>query len=533
MSHRAITLLALLSWPVAAGVGMPVQEPVDYDVVHRIKDEAFNRSQVAQLVRTIADVYGPRFSNSPAYNEATLWAREKFLELGVDAEVEPFGTVGLGWQNEYTSFHMMEPQYQTLIAYPVPWTRGTEGRIRSTAIHMNAAEIRSAADLEPYRTQVGGKIVFIAPARALHPSFTPDGIRFSREQLDDWASFRVLPEPGLVQLPRDEYDELVDGRSSEPMETEAIAEFLEKAGAAALVSPGLGTDQGAFDKGTVRVVGGEPIMPGEPKPMPHLIAAAEHYNRVVRLLDMGLEVELELEVRVRYDEDDLQDYNVVSQIAGGDLAHEIVIIGGHFDAESAGTGATDNGAGSAVVMEAMRILRAIDAHPRRTIRGILWGSEEAGLLGSRGYVRNHFIDLEDGTRRPDYDNFSVYFNTDWYGRFRGLFIEGNSLVAPIFRAWMEPFHDLGFAHLLPVPTGGTDSVSFNEAGLPGFKFLQDDLEYFTKTWHSNMDVYDRIVAADLMGNAAILASFAYHAAMRDEKIPRVDTPVISKRSLNR
>ena len=172
--------------------------------------------------------------------------------------------------------------------------------------------------------------------------------------------------------------------------------------------------------------------------------------------------------------------------------------------------------------------------PRRTIRGVLWGSEEAGLLGSRGYVQATTSPIaRAGERLPDYENFSVYFNTDWYGRFRGLFIEGNSLVAPIFRAWMEPFHDLGFAHLLPVPTGGTDSVSFNEAGLPGFKFLQDDLEYFTKTWHSNMDVYDRIVVADLMGNAAILASFAYHAATRDEKIPRSDTQVISKRSLNR
>ncbi len=533
MSYRAITLLALLSWPVAAGGGMLAQEPVNYDIIQRIKDEAFNRSRIAELVSTIADVYGPRFSNSPAYNEATHWAREKFREFGVDAVVEPFGTVGVGWQNEYTSFHMMEPQYQTLIAYPVPWTRGTDGQIRSTAIHVNAEEIRSAADLEPYGALADGKIVFIAPSRELQPSFTPDGIRFTREQLDDWASFRILPEPELVQLAEAEYDKLVDGAMAAPLEATAIAELLDRAGAVALVSPGLGTDQGAFDKGTVRVVGGEPIMPGDPKPMPHLIVAAEHYNRVIRVLDMGRDVELELEVRVRYDEQDLQDYNVVSEIAGSDLAHEVVIVGGHFDAESAGTGATDNGAGSAVVMEAMRILRAIDAQPRRTIRGILWGSEEAGLLGSRGYVRNHFIDIEASERLPDYENFSVYFNTDWYGRFRGLFIEGNSLVAPIFRAWMEPFHDLGFAHLLPVPTGGTDSVSFNEAGLPGFKFLQDDLEYFTKTWHSNMDVYDRIVVADLMGNAAILASFAYHAATRDEKIPRSDTQVISKRSLNR
>jgi Zn-dependent M28 family amino/carboxypeptidase len=249
----------------------------------------------------------------------------------------------------------------------------------------------------------------------------------------------------------------------------------------------------------------------------------------VRLLERGVEVTIEAEVRIHYDEEDLQDYNLVAEIPGTDLAHEIVMIGGHFDAESAGTGATDNASGSAVVMETMRVLHSIGAQPRRTIRAVLWGSEEAGHLGSRSYINNHFANWETGEPLPDYDNLSVYFNTDWYGRFRGIFLEGNPLVVPIFTEWMKPFNNLGLTHLIPVNTRGTDSDSFNAVGLPGFKFLQDDLEYFTTTWHSNMDVYDRLVAEDLMGNAAILASFAYHAAMRDEKIPRVKKRLINGR----
>ena len=291
----------------------------------------------------------------------------------------------------------------------------------------------------------------------------------------------------------------------------------------------MGTNLGAFDKGTVRVVGGDPISPADPKPMPQVIVAPEHYNRVVRLLERGVEVTIEAEVRIHYDEEDLQDYNLVAEIPGTDLAHEIVMIGGHFDAESAGTGATDNASGSAVVMETMRVLHSIGAQPRRTIRAVLWGSEEAGHLGSRSYINNHFANWETGEPLPDYDNLSVYFNTDWYGRFRGIFLEGNPLVVPIFSEWMKPFNNLGLTHLIPVNTRGTDSDSFNAVGLPGFKFLQDDLEYFTTTWHSNMDVYDRLVAEDLMGNAVILASFAYHAAMRDEKIPRVDKRLINGR----
>ena len=526
MRYRRAVFVGLFSWALVANAGGGAQEPVDYEMIGRIRGEAFGRSQVMDLAGTMADVYGPRFSNSPSYNRAVQWAHDKFEEFGVDAEIEPFGTVGLGWENRYTSVHMLAPAYMTMIAYPVPWSRGTEGRITDAAILVNTAEIRSEAQLESYRNRVRGKIVFIVPERRLVPDFAAGGERFTSAQLDDWSRFFVLPQPEPATAV---YVPTADNPLGEPLPRQQVEAFLESAGAALLVSPGMGTNLGAFDKGTVRVVGGEPISPDDPKPMPHVIVAPEHYNRVVRLLERGIEVDIEAEVRIHYDEEDLQDYNLVAEIPGTDLAHEIVMIGGHFDAESAGTGATDNASGSAVVMETMRILHAIQARPRRTIRAVLWGSEEAGHLGSRGYIDSHFANRETGEPLPDYDNLSVYFNTDWYGRFRGIFLDGNPLVVPIFSEWMKPFNDLGLTHLIPVNTRGTDSDSFNAVGLPGFKFLQDDLEYFTTTWHSNMDVYDRLVAEDLMGNAAILASFAYHAAMRDEKIPRVEERLVNGR----
>ena len=526
MHYLKAIFVGLFSWPLIVAAGASAQEPVDYEVIERIKAEAFGNSQVMDVAGILADVYGPRFSNSPSYNRAIQWAQEKFEEFGLDAQIESFGPVGLGWENRYTSVHMLGPEYMTIIAYPVPWSRGTEGRITGAAVFVNAAAIRSDKELEPYRGNVRGKVVFIAPERQLVPSFEPSGERFTQAQLDDWSRFFVLPqsEPATAV-----YVPPTGSLLGDPLPLERIEAFLETAGASLLVSPGMGTNLGAFDKGTVRVVGGDPISPDDPKPMPHVIVAPEHYNRVVRLLERGVEVTIEAEVRIHYDEEDLQDYNLVAEIPGTDLAHELVMIGGHFDAESAGTGATDNASGSAVVMETMRVLHSIGAQPRRTIRAVLWGSEEAGHLGSRSYINNHFANWETGEPLPDYDNLSVYFNTDWYGRFRGIFLEGNPLVVPIFSAWMKPFNNLGLTHLIPVNTRGTDSDSFNAVGLPGFKFLQDDLEYFTTTWHSNMDVYDRLVAEDLMGNAAILASFAYHAAMRDEKIPRVEKRLINGR----
>jgi len=242
----------------------------------------------------------------------------------------------------------------------------------------------------------------------------------------------------------------------------------------------------------------------------------------MRVLEKGIDVEMEVEIRNTFHDDDPLDYNIIGEIPGSDLAHQIVLIGGHYDGEPSGTGATDNAAGAASVMEAMRILKAVGAQPRRTIRAALWGAEESGLLGSRGYVRKHLGDRETQELLPEHADFSVYFNMDWYGRFRGIFLQGNDRTRHIFEAWMRPFHDVGMTWIVPGNTGGSDHMAFLEVGVPGFQFIQDDLEFFTTTFHTNMDVYDRLVAEDLMQASVILASFAYHAAMRDEMFPRAD-----------
>ena len=301
----------------------------------------------------------------------------------------------------------------------------------------------------------------------------------------------------------------------------SLNDFLDSEGVAALVQPG-SSNVGPMDKGVVHVSGDGPLPIGEAPAMPAVIIAAEHYNRMMRVLAHGVDVELEIEIRNTFHDDDPLDRNVLAEIPGSDLANEVVMIGGHFDAEPAATGATDNAAGSAIVMEAMRILQAIEAKPRRTIRAALWGAEESGLLGSRGYVGQHLADPDSGEATAAHEDFSVYFNVDWYGRFRGIFLQGNDATQPIFEAWMRPFADVDMTWIVPGNTCCTDHMAFLEAGLPGFQFIQDDLEFFNVTFHTNMDVYDRLVASDLKQAAVVLASFAYHAAMRDEKFPRAD-----------
>ncbi len=254
--------------------------------------------------------------------------------------------------------------------------------------------------------------------------------------------------------------------------------------------------------------------------LPTLAVATEHYNRIYRILERGIPVTMEVDVQVAIDDSDPRGYNIIGEIPGTDLADEVVAIGAHLDSWHSGTGATDNASGVSVMLEAIRILKAIDAQPRRTIRLLLWSHEEGGLRGSRGYVKNHFGNPEEGTT-PDYDRFSVYFNMDnGTGQFRGVHQQGHPLVAPIFEAWMKPFNDLGVKTLSRFSNRGTDHLSFNEAGLPGFQFLQDRIDYRARTHHFNMDTYDKLLPRDLMISASVVASFAYHAAVRDQRIPR-------------
>ncbi|HEY8148257.1 MAG TPA: M20/M25/M40 family metallo-hydrolase, partial [Vicinamibacteria bacterium] len=295
------------------------------------------------------------------------------------------------------------------------------------------------------------------------------------------------------------------------------------------------------DAGVVLVGRGGSWVKDEDPGVPALVMAAEQYNRLARLVDRDVEVELELDVRSRFHDDDPTAYNTVAEIPGMDKRGEVVMLGAHLDSWHAGTGATDNAAGSAVAMEAVRILQALDVKPRRTIRVALWSGEEEGLMGSKAYVAEHFgtragtpdpreRDLPSFLRRdptgpvttkPDHVRLSAYFNVDnGTGKIRGIYAERNAAVAPIFEAWLRPLHDLGATTVTLRHTGGTDHLPFDAVGLPAFQFIQDEADYETRTHHTNLDVYDRLQKTDLMQAAVVLATFVYDAAARPERLPR-------------
>jgi Zn-dependent M28 family amino/carboxypeptidase len=265
--------------------------------------------------------------------------------------------------------------------------------------------------------------------------------------------------------------------------------------------------------------------PGTDAGLPQVTLAVEHYGRLVRAMEKNVPVKLELDIKNSFQDDNPQSFNVVAEIPGTDKAAEVVMLGGHFDSWHSATGATDNAAGSAIMMEAMRILKASGVRLRRTVRIGLWGGEEQGLLGSRAYVTDHFANRADMVLKPEHARFDAYFNVDnGTGAIRGVYLQGNEAVAPIFEEWMKPFHNLGMKTLTIRDTGGTDHQSFDAVGLPGFQFIQDPVEYSTRTHHSNADSYERIQEADMRQNAVIVAAFVYQTANREEKLPRKPLP---------
>ncbi len=511
------------------------QEKVDYSMIDKMRDEGFSRSQVMELVWYMTDVFGPRGGNSPSYDQAARWAEKRFKEFGAEnVKLDPYAEIGMPWECTYNSVHMLTPQYMPLIAYAVSHTRGTNGKVRSHAVYVNTQEIFSEADLGKYRGKLKGKIVLAEPAPQLKLDFEPRAVRLSKDVLDDMAEMRIIPPKETITITRDEYDALLQGNAPQrPLPSAEVDEFFENEGVAVQIVPGRDSVKvsldGPYDKGTVGLYSGHPVPKGGFKPLPRMTMAAEHYNRIVRLLEKGFDVEMEVEIRTIFHEDDLEDYNVIAEIPGTDLKDEIVLIGGHFDGIFGGTGATDNATGAAMVMEAMRILKAVDAKPRRTIRAALWGGHDAGHSGARYYVRKYVRDTKTGETFPEHAKLSVYFNCDWYGRILGIYLNGNDLARPIFFEWTKPFHDVGMTHIVSDNSGGSDHMGFIQAGIPGFSWIQDDIEYFSTNHHTNMDVYDRIVPEDLMQASVINACWAYLAAMRDDMIPRTPKQIKNNR----
>ena len=508
----AAACIGLLAVPMAA---QQASEKVDYDAIYRIKEEGFQRSAVMETMSYLTDVYGPRLTNSPNYRKAAEYAVKKMNEWGLaNVKLEPWGPFGPGWSNELTTIRAVAPQSYPVIGYSKAWSAGTNGPLTADATLVKIdPNDREGRGLEAYKGKLRGKIVLFGSPREIKAVFESPGRRYTDKELEELTLAEPPRErPVFNENTRRQFMEAARKRM----------QFFKDEGAVAIVDEGRNGDGG-----TVFVGGVNPRDPKDPNyvAIPQLTFAAEHYGRIARTLEKGIPVTLELNVKNTFQEADPNSFTIVGEIPGTDKAEEVVMVGGHFDSWHTGTGATDNAAGSAVMMEVMRILKASDLKPRRTIRIALWSGEEQGLLGSRAYVKEHFADRETMQLKPEHAKFSAYFNVDnGTGAIRGVYLQGNEAVAPIFRAWMEPFRSLGMTTLSIRNTGGTDHLSFDAVGLPGFQFIQDEVEYDTRTHHSNMDVYERIQPTDMMNNAVIVASFAYQAANREEKLPRKPLP---------
>ncbi len=494
-------IIAVFSFPVQA------QETIYWDVVQDIRDEGIRNSQVMNIASYMTDVYGPRLANSTSYKASAEWAKKRFESDGLsNAIVEPYGEFGVSWNVEFISVHMLSPQYMPVIAYPNTWSRGTNGEIRGKAVYINAERIASASELSQYKGKLRNAIVFIEPIQTLSPAWDPLAVRYSKKELENLSRTNIT-----AQMPR----EFEQDRVSGVLPKSEVIDFIFYEGAAAVAAP-----DGRENYGTVLVneVPGRAWENLDTIHPPYLVLAAEHYNRIVRILDKGIEVELLADVRISITEDRM-DHNVLAELPGRDLADEIVMVGGHLDANSAGQGATDNASGAAVVMEAMRILKAIGVTPRRTIRAALWGGEEYGLLGSEKYVEANFGGVGNIPVKPDHKKLAVYINRDGGGgRIRGIHMQGNDQLRAILSDWLSPLRDLGASHLTSQISENSDHASYNDAGLIGLSFVQDPIE--RRSYHTNMDTYDRFIPEDLVQSSVVMAILAYHAAMRDEMLPR-------------
>jgi hypothetical protein len=526
---------------LALASGMPAQnqpaEHIDLNVIHRIKVAEFgggggagggrgrggNASKVMDLMWNLTDRYGPRLTNSPQFRAAGDWAVRQLTEWGLSGvHLEKWPTAEVtsgpipGWQVTGFSAAMTEPAYMPLIAMPLAWTGGTNGPISAEAV---LAPIAAPADLDKYHGKLKGKIVLIAPAPELAFPAAPLGSRYSGAELDAMVP-DLIPVPGagrggragaasaLANMTRDERTAYQERQRN----------FWRDEGVlVTITASALGQSGTLFGGGAPRQ--GDPT-----RNIPQVSMTAENYNRIARLLEHDVPVKLSFDIKTEFTRD-TDSFNVVAEIPGAAKPGEVVMVGGHFDSWHYGTGATDNAAGSAVAMEAMRILKSLNLKMDRTVRMALWGGEEEGLLGSEAYVKAHFADPAVMKPTAEHDNFAGYFNVDnGGGRIRGVYLQGNEMMRPVFEQWFAALKDLTPGVITVRNTTGTDHLSFDAVGLPGFQFIQDPMDYDTRTHHSNMDVYDRIQPADMEQMAVIEAVFVYNAATRPDKLPRKDLP---------
>ncbi|HKA35642.1 MAG TPA: M20/M25/M40 family metallo-hydrolase [Thermoanaerobaculia bacterium] len=527
---------AVLLCSVAAAPLLPAEERVDLEMVTAIRQEGFRNSKVMETASQLMDSIGPRLTGSPNMKRANEWTRKQLSDWGlVNAHIESWEPFGRGWSYEVATVRMISPDVAELLALPQAWSPGTNGPLRAKAVKVKLAD---KDDLEKAKGQLAGKIVLIGETRDVKPQEKALSERYDEKTLAELERYEV---PGVrpymragVPFNREEFAKRREFQR-------ALNKFLVDEKVAAVL------DAGQLDGGTFRVQGlANGHRKNAPAAIPTLVMAIEHWERLARILDRKQDVELEINLKTTFT-DEPSAANTIAEIPGTDKKGELVMLGAHMDSWHGGTGATDNGAGVAAMMEAVRILKALNVKPRRTIRIALWSGEEQGLLGSRGYVSQHFASRpqpperasgeDDGmpsflrpptgplTIKPEHAKVSAYFNLDnGTGKVRGIYAQENAAVVPIFESWIQPLKDLGVTAVTMRNTSGTDHLSFDSVGLPGFQFIQDEVEYETRTHHTNMDVYERLQKEDLMQASVVIACFVYNAAMRDAMLPRKPLP---------
>lgn len=512
-----IVLCSLLHFFVT---GLSAQDKPDPKVMERIINEENLHSQVMDIAFHLTDVSGPRLTNSPNFMKAANWARTALLDWGlVNSRLEPWGEFGKGWQQERCYVAMTNPYYAPMVAIPKAWTGSTPGKkmITSDIVLIKAAD---SAALTAYAGRLKNKIVMLWVDDTLKPSFEPDGIRLADSSLEKMANEKPEGNSQSATLPPNEKErQQMAARRSFQLALDNLYR-REKPAMILGINP-RGTE------GTVFVQGGGSYRKDAVVGPASVIMSSDDYLRLQRLASAGIPVTMEADVKTRFFDNDLKAYNVIAEIPGTDpqLKDEVVMLGGHLDSWQGATGATDNAAGCSVMLEAVRILKALNIQPRRTIRLALWSGEEQGLQGSRQYVKAHLGDEVTLQLKPEQSKISAYYNLDnGSGRIRGVYLQENEAVNPIFKQWLEPFKAMGASTLTISNTSFTDHLCFDAIGIPGFQFIQDPIEYGTRTHHSNMDTYDHLVPADLRQASMIIAAFVYNTAMRNEKIPRKPLP---------
>jgi carboxypeptidase Q len=529
----------------------PATETLDLNMYQRIRNEGLNNSHVMEFAGALTDDIGARLTGSPEVMKANEWVRDTLTKIGLEnAHLEDWGEFGMGWQQLNTWARMVRPDTAVLILQATPWsssTHGADGAVGPATGDVVYVSIQSEKDFDEYKGKLAGKVVLFGAMRPAPPVDKALFERYTDEQLAEIAQYEVSPNAGVSPEMRERMRMYVQRGQL----MDKIAQFFADEKVAAVIEPSRDAANGGGSGGTFfddngATLGRRPYLADHKVNVPVAVAAIESYGRLYRLTQAHVPVAVQIDVETNFTGDHVHGYDTIAEIPGTDpkLKDQVVMLGGHLDSWIAGTGATDNGAGTIVAMEAVRILKAVGVKPRRTIRIALWTGEEQGIFGSRGYCRDHFgsaklstapdqVNLPDYLRRavgplevkPEQKLISAYFNVDnGSGKIRGIYTQGNAAIAPIFAQWIAPLKDLGVTTISLRNTGGTDHLSFDAVGIPGFQFIQDSLDYESRTHHSNQDVYERLQPADLKQIATVEAIFVYNAAMRDQMLPRKPLP---------